>query len=441
MNVFSRLIKLLVISTAIIYIFLISQPAYAKNITAGFGAETLISTPKGDVPVENLRIGDRVIGYNFATHHVEENIVTKINHRSSVSYFLINHQTKITGTSSVYVKTEENPILRTVQQLKLQDRLFSHDHSSKLTKSVTQIVQPTEIYQIYLNNQIGNLFADNILIHDGDQVPNLFRQQYLKCESHEVAAYNRYGTCANINSDNFLGFFQALAILLIGIVGLGTLIAKLLVYILNLIRFSGKEFTNNSQLIEFTQAINPNFTNKYSLKYFKSNKVWHMISLQPEISQDDYQHLVEKKQLIEQVNNLFSQYHQDIVYRNWDKIPVYFPKFTEPEKRQKFVNENNYIIYSPRIIEAAIIKLELKADKINVLTVQINAEKIYFVISHRGYVLNGNSEMKRYSEYWDIQVTSENRYLIKDINDTLTTVMLEGDLRARREAYGDFTGA
>ena len=243
MNIFKKLIEIAVISVVFIAISnsLIINSVLANNIPAGFGAGTKISTPTGNIAVENLKIGDRVIGYNFKTHQSKENIVSKVSHKSSLSYYLINNKTKITGTSSVFVKTKDNPKLLTVQQLKLQAKLFGQNHTSVSTRSVMQIVEPTKIYYVHLNNSIGNLFVDNLLVHDGDRLPRLFRKQYSKCEFKNRGTYNYY-SCANINSDNVADFAKALTIIITGIVILGKAIAKLLILYSLFISFCRQEF-------------------------------------------------------------------------------------------------------------------------------------------------------------------------------------------------------
>ena len=219
MNVFHRLIKILVISLSIFLfsILLFINPADAKNITGGFGAGTSIATPNGDIPVEELKVGDRVIGYNFKTHHTEENTVREIRQKSSLSYYSINHQTKFTGTSYVYVDTKENPKLVSLQQLRLRARLFSKNYSYLMTNSVEQIVKQTDVYALVFENQTGNLYADSILVHNGKKIPNLLSNYYLKCKYGEGRTAN-YTRCAYINADTFSGFLSALAIVIFGIV-------------------------------------------------------------------------------------------------------------------------------------------------------------------------------------------------------------------------------
>lgn len=442
MNILNKLVELLVVGVAILFIsiLLITNPVYAKNITAGFSAGTLISTPDGEVAVEELEPGDRIIGYSFATHQIEENVIKDIQQKSSLSYYLINNKIGITGTSFVYIKTKNEPKLVTVQQLRIQAKLFSPNHSSIITQSVEQIVTPTDVYEVILENKEGNLFANKILIHNGDKIPASLRKQYLLCDYSNLGVSR---SCSEINSDSFPGFIKALSIWMVGIVLLGTVIARLLIYIPNFIRFYGKHFTDDVSLIRFTKDINPKFANKYSVRYQEGSKVWYMIPLQPKIAPDKYHHLIEETELIRQLNDLFIQYHQDLINKNFDGIGQYFPDFDNNDKyqkyRQSFINDFN-IIDQPKIIDTAVIDFKREVNEVNIFRVQVNAETINFAISNRGYVLTGKPQVQQYSEYWDLELISENKCIIKAIEDTLTTVILQGDLQAKREAYGSLTG-
>ena len=440
MNVFHRLIKLLVISLSIwlFSILLLINPADAKNLTGGFGAGTTIATSKGDIPVEELKEGDRIIGYNFETHHTEENTVQEIKQKSSLSYYSINHQTKLTGTSYVYVDTKDNPKLVSLRQLRLRARLFSKNHSYLMINSVEQIVKQTDIYTLAFENQTGNLYANSILVHNGEKIPNLLSNYYLRCKYGEARTAN-YTRCAYINAETFPGFLSALAIVIFGIVIIGSIIAKSLIYIRNLIRFSGKSFTDKVELVNFTKCINPNFTNRYSLEYLEEYKVWSLISLRTEVAESEYQHLISKPKLIVQIERLYIQYHRDLINKNFSNISQYFPNFAIEDKYinyQKHFVDRFDIIYQPKILELAILDLKLESNRA-IFKVQINAEMINFVISQAGYVLTGESKIQQYSEYWYIALTSDKQWCIQDIEATLTTQILSGDKRAKREALTD----
>ena len=438
MSVFHRLIKLLVISLSILLfsILLFINPADAKNLTSGFGAGTTIATPKGDIPVEELKVGDRIIGYNFETHHTEENIIKEINQKPSLSYYLIDNKTKVAGTSFVYVRTAINPQLVRLHQLKIKDKLFTLGQDSIIINSVEQVIEPTNIYQVVLNNSKGNLYADNLLIHVGDEIPAYFKRQLVDCQPGTPY----FKQCPNINSAS--GLLAAIVTILC-IPLLGALISIAFIYVKNFIRFRDREFTDNIDLINFTTGINRNFANRYSLKYLEGNKVWYLIPLKPEVSEAEYQHLVKTTELAKQIHYLYSRYHQDLVDQNFSEIILYFTNFAYKRKYKQYreyIRDRFDIIYQPKILELAILDLKLESNRA-IFKVQVNAEMVNFVTTQAGYVLTGESKIQQYSEYWYIALTSDKQWCIQDIEATLTTQILSGDKRARKEAYANFTGA
>ena len=199
MEIFDRLPKLLLISLLTVFLFLtfsITDRANAINITGGFAAGTKIATTNGDVTVENLQVGERVISYNFEIHHRAENTVKKIETKSSLSYYLINNQTKLTGTNLVYIRTLVKPKLVRLQLLKPEDKVFDIQHHSTVISFVEQIVKPINIYQVILDNQQGNLYADNLLIHVGNELPLYFQRQAIDCKPGTPY----FKQCPNINS-------------------------------------------------------------------------------------------------------------------------------------------------------------------------------------------------------------------------------------------------
>ena len=435
MDILNKLNKLLIVGIVVClaFAFLTIDPAYARNMTSGFAAGTVITTSDGDVPVEELQPGDRVLGYNFEIHHSVENVVREIKQKTSISYYLIDDKTQLTGTNLVYAVTSIKPKLVRVPQLKPEERLFTtRKRSYKTISSIVQVIEPTNIYQVVLDNSYGNLYADNLLIHVGDEIPAYFKRQFIDCQPGTPY----YKQCPNINSAS--GLLAAIVTILC-IPLIGSLAANAIVYVRNLVRFGDRNFTDDSNLIDFTTKINSNFTNRYSLKYLEGNKVWYLIPLKLEISEIEYQHLVETNALVEQTRYLYTQYHQDLVNRNYSAIIRYFPNFARQRKYkqyQKYFSDRFNIIYQPRILEMAIFALDCKPNKA-IFKVQINAEIINFVVSQTGYVLTGDSKIKQYSEYWYIVVTSDNQWYIQDTEATLTTKILSGDKRAKREALTD----
>ena len=229
MEIFNRLPKLLLLSLLTIFLFLTFPitDLYAENMTGGFAAGTKIATTNGDVAVENLKVGDRVISYNFETHHRAENTVKKIESKSSLSYYLIDDQTKLTGTNLIYAKTLVKPKLVRLQLLKSEDKVFDVKHNSTLVSSVEQIVKPIDIYQVILDNQQGNLYADNLLIHVGTELPLYFQRQAIDCKPGTPY----FKQCPNINS---LSGVIAAIVTVLCVPLCGTLITRSINYFKNL---------------------------------------------------------------------------------------------------------------------------------------------------------------------------------------------------------------
>ena len=92
MHIIQRLIRSIFVSLVVFIVAncLIINTALAINIPAGFGAGTMITTPNGNIAMEDLKPGDCVIGYNFETHRSQENVVNEIKQKSSERGYLSN---------------------------------------------------------------------------------------------------------------------------------------------------------------------------------------------------------------------------------------------------------------------------------------------------------------------------------------------------------------
>ncbi len=68
-------------------------------------AGTLISTPSGQVPIEQIQVGDKVYAYNNSSEQLEEALVGNTYHRHSDEVF------EIQIGSEVLVVTGEHPVM------------------------------------------------------------------------------------------------------------------------------------------------------------------------------------------------------------------------------------------------------------------------------------------------------------------------------------------
>ena len=82
----------------LLFSFCVTDVAAARG--GCFAGGTAILTTEGYKPIEQLDQSDRIIGYNFTTHHPEEGNIGEIQVLSSPGYFLINDKIGILNSSS-----------------------------------------------------------------------------------------------------------------------------------------------------------------------------------------------------------------------------------------------------------------------------------------------------------------------------------------------------
>ena len=219
MRILAKIVKFSLLNTITLLLvcFININSAYAENNS--FAPGTLILTSNGNIPIEELHSGDRVVGYNFETHQEEINHVQDIREISSLSYYLINNQTKITGTNYVYIKIANNPIIERVGQVKITDKLFGQNHQDYGVNQIEQIVKPFKLYQIILEEKNSNFFTDHFLVYSGEKIPNNFKNNYRHIDCGIGAPYPNYRSreCMQIYSA-FPGFLIALVIWLVGLI-------------------------------------------------------------------------------------------------------------------------------------------------------------------------------------------------------------------------------
>jgi len=225
------LLKSIIVSfiafTVLSYLFV--NPVYGASNTGGFGIGTKILTSNGNVPIEELHSGDTIVGYNFSTQQTKENLVLNINRQTSLSYFLINNKTKVSGTYLIYAAaTSTRPKILRVQQLQKNNRLIASNQNANFVEQTKQIIDPSELlYQLTLENPEGSFYANGILFYSGSKIPTLFKNNSINCEPGTPY----FKSCANLNSNTLPGVIKAIAIIFSGIL----LVEKTIDKIINLI--------------------------------------------------------------------------------------------------------------------------------------------------------------------------------------------------------------
>ncbi|BAZ13417.1 AAA ATPase [Calothrix sp. NIES-4071] len=403
------LTKLLWISLIIslVFSFYITDIAYARG--GCFAGGTVILTTQGNKPIEHLHQGDSIIGYNFTAHKPEVGNIGEIQILSSPNYLLINNKIKVTATHPFYIKTSTGVKLEQAQKLKIGAQLIGKGESRIVIDNLDYINENITVYNLISVSPNHNFYADGILVHNkgggggGSVGGGGGRGSYY--------SGNRNSSFTPINSKTLPKYILIFLVLLLVL-----LPAIFWHEIYNLIRFFNKEFTNDSELSQFATSINPKFTNRYSMKYSKDNEQWNIIPIESEISEQQYQDILSKNQLIERVSSLFNQYQLDWTMKNFEHMVDYIAEPFYSQQCNIFKRDfdaNFDIVYNSELIEAAPISLRQSENK-HIFRIQVNAKMTNFVISPTGYVLSGESYPRFFSEYWDIGVDSSGKcYLIK----------------------------
>jgi hypothetical protein len=401
--------KLLGMSLAILLLFFcLPNFAYARG--GCFGEGTTISTPTGDKLIEQLHPGDRVISYNFTTHHSEVGKVGEIQVLSSPDYFIINETLKVTGTHPFYIQTSTGIDLVEARRLKVGDRLVGEDAATHIISSIEHINKLITVYNLISINPQHNFYANKILVHNkgggGGGGGHGGGGRGFSGGGHGG------GSSAPITKKTIYSLAFVGMLLLAILVPFGF---RREIY--NSIRFFRKDFTDNLDLIKFATLVNPNFTNCYSASYTKDNEIWRLISIRSEINEQDYQHLCSRTELIEKVTQLFVRYQSDWTMKKFTQMAEYVAEPFYSKQEYIFLRDfgNNFdIVYQPEIIELAPISYKQEQDK-HMFKIQINAKITNFVLSPQGYVLSGAPEPRSFTEYWNISIDTENKWYLTGI--------------------------
>lgn len=400
--------KLLGISLAILVLF---TPNFAYARGGCFGEGTIISTPAGDKLIEQLHQGDRVIGYNFTTHHSEVGEIGKIQVLPSPDYFVINNTLKVTGTHPFYIQTSTRIDLVEARRLKVGNRLVGENIDAFIISSIEHINKPITVYNLISINPQHNFYANKILVHNKGGSGGGGGHGGGSGRGFSGGGHGG-GSSAPITKKTIYSLAFVDMLLLAVLVPFGF---QREIY--NSIRFFRKDFTNNVDLIKFATLVNPNFINCYSASYTKDNEIWRLIPITSEINEQDYQHLFSKAELIEKVTQLFIQYQSDWTTKNFTQIVQYVAESFYSKQEYIFLRnfDDNYdIVYQPEIIEVAPISYKQEPDKY-IFKIQINAKMTNFEVSPQGYVRSGEPEPRSFTEYWNISIDAENKWYLMGI--------------------------
>ena len=111
------------------------------------------------------------------------------------------------------------------------DRLVQPNYSNPIAQEIKQIIRPSDMYKIILDNEEGNLYVNNFLVYGGNEIPYFFQKNYIYC-GIGTPYFHR---CGHINAKSFPSLVLVMIIFVIG-----TLLPQYLINFCNSIRSHSK---------------------------------------------------------------------------------------------------------------------------------------------------------------------------------------------------------
>jgi hypothetical protein len=130
-----------------------------------FLAGTKILTEFGEINIENLKIGDKVVSSNLENNNKVIGTVKNLFKFKQNGYYIINNQIKVTGEHPFYAN---NQWIK-VKDLKVGDLLFNGTSNIKIN-SIDYIEKETEVYNLFVKDH-NNYFAQGVLVHNKGEEP------------------------------------------------------------------------------------------------------------------------------------------------------------------------------------------------------------------------------------------------------------------------------
>lgn len=144
-----------------------------------FLADTLITTPKGDIKIQDIEPGDEILSYNEKTDQTEPAVVRKIDVLGAREYFTISYtdgwgygnEINVTAEHPFYIvkdtKKKNNMYVKKVKELELGDSIYINGR--KEVGEITHIHKTKEdvvVYNLIDVTPNHNYFANDVLVHN-----------------------------------------------------------------------------------------------------------------------------------------------------------------------------------------------------------------------------------------------------------------------------------
>ncbi|MBR9703276.1 hypothetical protein GOV10_04520, partial [Candidatus Woesearchaeota archaeon] len=127
-----------------------------------FTPETPVLTPKGLVSIEELRVGDAVIGFDQSTgKNILTTVVEEFVHKNNASMLLINERIHVTTEHMMYI----NGAWKRAEELVVGDLFLQDTGKEELITSIGHAYYDGLVYNIH-TEPMNNYYAAGVLVHN-----------------------------------------------------------------------------------------------------------------------------------------------------------------------------------------------------------------------------------------------------------------------------------
>jgi len=141
-----------------------TTPVHARG--GCFASGTHILTTRGDITIEQLHVGDPVVGLNLENQQLETEHIGDIQVVEAPDYYVINDSITVTGFHPFYVQQEAGLRLVLVEDLSVGDQLIGEGEFSPIVRSIRHYEEPITVYNLLSVTPHHNFFAEGVLVHN-----------------------------------------------------------------------------------------------------------------------------------------------------------------------------------------------------------------------------------------------------------------------------------
>jgi len=159
-----------------------AHSSHTSHSSCCFPEDSMVATPSGTKPIQDIRVGETVLAYDFDTKKLEEATVEELETPMREGIYIINNGfIKVTNDHPFYTKKKDNRTgwaaidkehaeksyqLGQIMSLKVGDFIFNKDSDWVEIKSLEYVEGDIQTYNLKRVSRNRNYFVEGLLVHN-----------------------------------------------------------------------------------------------------------------------------------------------------------------------------------------------------------------------------------------------------------------------------------